>query len=110
MVQSRMNLEELQSKIKTTPALLVYFSGEFCSVCHELKPKVFQAMKENYPKIEVLEISVDDYREIASQYEVFALPSVIVFFDGGEFIRKSRSFGVDELLGQIKRPYGLFFD
>jgi thioredoxin-like negative regulator of GroEL len=105
-----MNLEELQSKIKSTPALLVYFSGVFCSVCHELKPKVFKAINENYPKIEVLEISVDEYKEIASQFEVFALPTVVVFFDGGEFIRKSRSFGVDELLGNIQRPYGLFFD
>jgi thiol-disulfide isomerase/thioredoxin len=67
-------------------------------------------MEENYPKIEVLEFSVDEYREISSQYEVFSLPTVIVFFDGGEFIRKSRSFGVGELIGAIERPYGLYFD
>jgi len=102
-------MESIKEKIESTPALMVYFSGEFCSVCHDLKPKVFKAVEENYPQIETLEVSVDAHREIASQFEVFALPTLLVFLDGKEFIKKSRNFGVDELINELQRPYQLFF-
>jgi len=104
-----MNLEIVKEKIDNTPALLLYFSGEYCSVCHDLKPKVFKAMEENYPKMEILEISVDVYKDIAASFEVFALPSVLIFLDGKQFVKKTRSFGVDELINDINRPYNLFF-
>lgn len=105
-----MNKETIQNKIEQTPALLLYFSGIGCSVCHDLKPKLHEALQKSYSQIEWLEISVDEYREIAAHFEVFALPTVILFLDGKEFIKKARSFGVDELLGEIKRPYQLFFE
>ncbi len=35
-----MNLEELNSTIKSEIGVLLYFSGENCNVCHALRPKI----------------------------------------------------------------------
>ncbi|MCK5294367.1 MAG: thioredoxin family protein [Arcobacteraceae bacterium] len=104
-----MNIEELNNKIKDTPALMVYFSGEHCGVCKVLQPKLTSAFKEKYPLIEQLVLEVEQYPLIAGQFSVFALPTVIIYFDGKEINRKSRNLSVEGLINEIKRPYGLFF-
>jgi len=48
--------------------------------------------------------------DISSQYGVFTIPTIVVYFDGNETIRKSRHIGVGELAQAIERPYNLIFD
>ena len=105
-----MNIEQLNEKIKSTPALLVYFSGTSCGVCKVLKPKIKEAFSNNYPNIEFLEINIEENLELSRQFNIFAMPSILVFFDGNEFIRKERNISVDGLIAQVKRPYSLFFE
>ena len=105
-----MNIEQLNEKIKSTPALLVYFSGTSCGVCKVLKPKITKAFNENYPKIKQIEINIEDNLELSRQFNIFAMPSILVFFDGSEFVRKERNISVDGLIDQVKRPYSLFFE
>lgn len=105
-----MNIEELNNKIKNTPALMLYFSGEHCGVCKVLQPKLTSAFKEQYPNIEQLVLGIEQYPEIAGQLNVFAMPTIIIYFDGKEINRKSRNLSVDGLINEIKRPYGLFFE
>lgn len=90
-------------------AVLAYFSTEFCSVCHVLKPKVIEMVSESFPKMEMVFIESDKLPELAAQHRVFTAPTVVVFFAGRETIRKSRAFGVDELRSEIERPYYLMF-
>lgn len=104
-----MNIEILDNLIKTKPALMVYFSGANCSVCKSLHPKITSAFKKHYPLIEQLTIEVEQYPKIAGQFNVFTLPTIIIYFDGAEINRKSRNLSVDGLLSEIQRPYGLFF-
>ena len=105
-----MNIEQLNKKIKSTPALLVYFSGTSCGVCKVLKPKIAKAFNENYPKIKQIEINIEDNLELSRQFNIFAMPSILIFFDGSEFVRKERNISVDGLIDQVKRPYSLFFE
>jgi len=104
-----MNIEQLNEKIKSTPALMVYFSGEYCGVCQVLQPKILDAFKEEFPKIEQLILTVEENPQIAAQFNVFAMPTVIIYFDGKEINRKARNLSVQALVDEIKRPYGLFF-
>ncbi len=104
-----MTLENIEEKIKTTPAIMLYFSGASCNVCKVLHPKLTKAFQDRYPLIEQISIEVEQYPQIAGQFNVFALPTVIVYFDGKEINRKSRNLSVDRFLDEIQRPYGLFF-
>ena len=91
-------------------AVLAYFSTKACSVCKVLKPKVSQMVSECFPQMKVVDIDLDKLPALASQICIFTAPTVVVFFDGHETIRKSRAFGIDELKAEIERPYYLLFD
>ena len=104
-----MTIDELKQQIKSNEALLVYFSGEHCGVCKTLKPKIQSAFNATYPKIKQLEIKTEENIELARQFNVFALPTIIVYFDGAEFQRKERNISVDGFISDVKRPYELFF-
>lgn len=105
-----MDLDNLNNKIKNNDALMVYFSGNDCGVCEVLKPKVKEMISENFPKIEQIFVSANDYKETAANFNVFTIPTVLIFLDGKEFIRKSRNFSIPALKEELKRPYGLFFE
>ncbi len=100
--------EFLQLKEDET-ALLGYFSTEACNVCKVLKPKVEELIQAEFPKIKLVYIKSDLYPEIAAQNQVFAAPTILVFFEGREYIRKSRNIGIGELRREIERPYSMIF-
>ncbi len=104
------SIEEFQQLKAESPALLAYFSTEICNVCKVLKPKVKQMLEEEFPKMNMAYVKSDILPEIAGQNSVFAAPTIIVFFDGRETIRKSRAIGVGELQQEISRYYSMIFD
>lgn len=91
------------------PALLAYFSTEACNVCKVLKPKVADLLQQEFPKIKSVYIKSDKLPEVAAQNQVFTAPTILVFFDGREYIRKSRNIGIGELQHEIERPYSMIF-
>ena len=100
--------EFLQLKEKE-PALLAYFSTNACSVCKVLKPKVDQLIQSEFPKIKLAYIQSDVLPDVAAQNRVFTAPTILLFFDGRETIRKSRNIGISELQREIARPYSMIF-
>ena len=97
---------ELKQKEKV---LLGYFSTEAYSVCKVLKPKVAELIHKQFPKIKMVYIQSDKFPETAAQNQVFAAPTILVFFNGREYIRKSRNIGIKELQMEIERPYSMLF-
>ena len=98
-------IENINKTIKENIAVMVYFSAPTCNVCHVLKPKLLEALDENFKefKVESVDISVDE--DIAPHFGVFAIPTVLIFLDSKEFLRKSRHMSVGEVIAEIKRPY-----
>lgn len=104
------SLQEFEQVLADQDAVLAYFSTDACSVCKVLKPKVVEMIQATFPKIKMVYVESDKQPELAAQNRVFAAPTVVIFFAGRETIRKSRAFGIDELLGEIQRPYHLLFE
>ena len=98
-------LENIQQIIKENMAVMLYFSAPTCNVCHALKPKLLEAIDENFETFEIVSIDVSVEQEVAAHFNVFAIPTVLIFLDGKEFIRKSRHMSVEELISEIQRPY-----
>lgn len=105
-----MEIKELQETIKNENAVMVYFSGEFCGVCKVLQPKIKDSFSKNLPKIKQIYIDADKFKQTAVEFGVFAVPTIIVYFDGKEHNRKSRNLSVDGFVDELQRPYGLFFN
>lgn len=101
------SLEEFNRLKQEEPALLGYFSTDACNVCKVLKPKVEELIQEEFPQVKLAYIKSDILPDVAGQHQVFAAPTILVFFDGRETIRKSRNIGIDELRRDIERPYSM---
>jgi thioredoxin-like negative regulator of GroEL len=99
------SLNEIESLISSNPAVMVYFSSPACNVCHALKPKLIDAININFKEFKIISIDISVQQEVAPHYGVFTVPTVLIFLDGKEFLRKSRNMSVEEVIRQIKRPY-----
>ena len=91
------------------PAVLAYFSTTECNVCKVLKPKLMELVLSEFSQISLVYVETNLQPEVAAQNRIFAVPTLLVFFDGKEYIRKSRNFGLDELRKELLRPYRLMF-
>lgn len=103
------SFEEFLKLKENESALLAYFSTEICNVCKVLKPKVEELIQADFPKIKLIYVKSDKLPEVAAQNQVFAAPTILVFIDGREYIRKSRNIGIGELQQEIERPYSMMF-
>ena len=104
------SLEKIKDFIAASPAVLLYFSTTSCNVGEALEPKVKNLIKTEFPKINYFTVDLNFYPEIAAYYTAFVEPTILVFFDGKETIRKSRNISILELESSIARPYKLIFE
>lgn len=107
--KSILNQEELNGILNDNLGVLLYFSKKTCNVGEALEPKINNLLKEKFPKIPFYFVDMDLNIETATKYNVFVEPTILVFFDGKETIRKSRNFSVIELSKVIERIYKIAF-
>ena len=98
-------IQNLNNTIKENIAVMVYFSAPTCNVCHALKPKLLEALETNFKDFQVESVDISVEEDVAPHFGVLAIPTVLIFLDGKEFLRKSRHMSVGEVIAEIKRPY-----
>ena len=103
------SIDEFKELVKENKASLIYFSHEKCNVCKVLKPKVAELIDNKFSEIKLYYADTVKYPEIAAQNSIFAVPTLLIYFEGKEFFRKSRNIGLGELDEMISRPYQLVF-
>ncbi len=103
------NIAEFNDIVETQEASLFYFSHEACNVCKVLKPKLLELTSKDFPEIKSYYVDVKTYPEIAGQNSIFAVPTIIIYFNKNEYIRKSRNISIMELKNELQRPYSAMF-
>lgn len=103
------DIEHFQNVIKNDTATLFYFSNDDCNVCKVLKPKVFELLQQSFQEIGFYYVDTKILPDVAAQSSVFTIPTILVFFDGNELIRKSRYIGIEEIKQELARPYEIMF-
>lgn len=102
-------LEDLQSFIQSNDALLVYFYNDNCAPCKSLRPKVLELIEQDFDKMHIVFVN-SIHSEICSQFGIFENPTILVFFEGKEFLRKGKYVSVQELSASIERYYNILFE
>jgi len=100
-----MTLETIQDTIRSEVGVLLYFSGENCNVCHALRPKFKDLFDSEFPQLKQIYLNAQVNPQISAHYQVFSVPTMIVFLDGREFVREGRSVSLHKMTEQLKRPY-----
>jgi thioredoxin 1 len=101
---------ELRDYLNTNRAVVLYFSRDHCSVCKALKPKLEEELNGKYPEIQKVHIDAQVSPQTAAEYHVNSVPVVLLYLEGREFLRKTRTFSVKEFIDQIERPYRLMIE
>lgn len=104
------SLDEAKEYLQKEDAVLVFFSDESCNVGDALSPKLQKLLKENFPKMNFLEINVQLLPEARGHFNIFVIPSVLGYFGGQESIREARHISVPALAQKIDRIYHIMFD
>ena len=84
--------------------VLVDFSAVWCGPCKQLDPIVEQLAKEWAGKIKVVKLDVDNSPDIAMQFQVMGVPTLMLFIGGKS---KERIVGYqpkDRILSKLN-PY-----
>ena len=80
------NFEE--TVLKSDKPVLVDFWAEWCGPCHMVGPIVDELHTDYDGKAVVGKVNVDDQQEIAAQYGIRNIPTIL-FFKNGEMVDKN---------------------
>lgn len=70
-----------QEVLKSDKPVLLDFWASWCMPCRMLSPVVDEIAEET-PSVKVGKVNVDEQRELAEQFNVMSIPTLIVFKDG----------------------------
>jgi len=104
-----METTEIHNFIAKNPAVLLYFYNDNCAPCRVLRPKVQQMVEEEFPNVKFYLVNTEQEAIISAHYGIFASPTLLIFFEGKEYIRESKNISISELHDKIDRIYKIIF-
>jgi thiol-disulfide isomerase/thioredoxin len=100
--------EQFDKILADNPLVLAYFSGENCSVCNALRPKVEMLVEQQFPSVKYIEIKSEKAPYITAKYSVFTIPVIMFFVEGRDYIREVRNISLDELSQKMNKIVTLY--
>ena len=87
--------------LKSDKSVLIDFYAEWCGPCKMLSPIVEQFASEN-EDIKVVKINVDDEQDLAIEYDVMSIPTLVVIKNGQVANRVVGLISKDEVKNIVK--------
>ncbi|MEM6519885.1 MAG: thioredoxin [Cyanobacteria bacterium P01_C01_bin.70] len=84
--------------------VLVHFYASWCGHCQRMAPVLEQVNGQLNRRLKVVKIDTERYPQLASQYQVHALPT-LVLFKQGQPTRRLEGARTTEQLVQELQPY-----
>lgn len=100
-------LSEFNEATRSNIAAAFYMSTPDCNVCKVLKPKLMEFLADTFPKIKFIYVNIAIAKELTAQKNIFTVPTILFYFGGKEYLRKSRFVNLDELEDELLRYYRL---
>ena len=84
MAHSIESREEFDAKVlwSDTGVVVVDFFADWCGPCRVIAPIIEELSVENTGKATIYKVDIDELPALATQYEIFSIPTVLVFQNG----------------------------
>ena len=88
--------------LKANLPVLVDFWAEWCGPCKMISPIVDEISQELNGKLKVVKVNVDDAQELAGNYQIMSIPTLLLFKKGEAIEQIVGAMPKDQLLNKIK--------
>ena len=86
--------------------VFVDFWAEWCGPCRMVGPVVEELADDYDGKIKFVKVNVDDANELASKYNVFSIPTLMIFNNGEVVAQQVGAASKDSYKNMIDRVIG----
>jgi len=104
-----MKPNELRGKVNQSKGIVLYFKNDHCPPCIALRPKVENLITRHFPKMDFEIVDTVLNPQLSNEFKVFANPTILIFFEGKEYIRKSKYISIQSLKNDIERLYEMAY-
>lgn len=84
--------------------VIVDFWAEWCVPCKMIHPILEEIEKEYRGQIKVAEVDVDNHGELASQFNIISIPTLLLFKDG-TVVNQQVGAGPKQTIEKLFRDY-----
>jgi len=78
----KLNQNEYQETLENNKIVLLDFYADWCGPCQTLLPTIQKLAEEYEGKVAIKKVNVDENSELASQFQVRSIPTLIYFSEG----------------------------
>ncbi len=87
MSVKNLNNDNFKAEILESEGIaIVDFYADWCGPCKMMAPVIDKIAEEN-PELNVAKVNVDEASELASQFGIMSIPTLVIFKDGREINR-----------------------
>lgn len=95
-------METFQNILNSDKPVLVDFFAEWCGPCKMMAPELKKFAQLHPEEVRVLKIDIDKNRNVATQYNIQGVPTLILFKNGKILWRQSGAMSSSQLSAVIK--------
>ena len=100
----KLNNENFNKEVKeSNKVVLVDFYADWCGPCKMMAPIIDTIAEEIEDKAKICKLNVDEAQDIAIEYNVMSIPTLIIFKNGEVFEKLVGLQDKTELMDNIKR-------
>jgi thioredoxin 1 len=73
---------DIKEILKQNNKVLIDFYADWCGPCKKMSPIIDQLKLEQSGNVEILKLNIDQYSDLASEFEIMSIPTLLYFKEG----------------------------
>ena len=94
-------METFNNVIMSDKPVLVDFFATWCQPCKMMHPVLEQVKATLGNRIRIIKVDVDSHQQIAAEYQIQSVPTLMLFQNGEMLYRQSGAMSRNELLALL---------
>ena len=95
-------METFQQIIGGEKPVLIDFYATWCGPCQMLAPILVEVKAALNEQVKIIKIDVDKYQDLAAEYQVRGVPTMMIFKKGEMLWRQSGVLSKNDLISLVK--------